>query len=736
MSCKCFADHQSTDLSLVKYVALLAFQEIVHAHPYIVSMHQDVILSCLDDADISIRFRALDLIVSMVDSSNLVAIVGKLMRQLRSSPVAVNTSGAADDRSPRDGILPTADFDEENPEESLRPAEQNSPQPFALPEDYRVAVSERILEMCSRCTYANISDFSWYIDTLVQLVFLAPVSTGASLEEDSVMGDGSDSVRDTDVTRSIGLELQNVAVRVRDVRPEVTKAAESLIAGRRNPSSVTSGVNSKGYLGSVSWLIGEYAGYLNDPDGTLSNLLHFTTAILPADILTIHLQAIPKVFLATLERRPGEWNSEQKTMTSLLVARIVQSLDTLTSHPNLEVQERAVELAELMKLVADAVSAQSDSTDQAGGKQMPLIMSQVVPSLFKGLELNPVAPAAQKKVPLPDGLDLDQPINDSLSSLLQSAAVILADDRDTDESTAFYYRRPARVPSVAEVEPAVKLLDQANAGVSSYQQQHPHEDAEAALKRRSERRERNKDDPFYIPTEDDSGTSTPMHDIIKQSNGMEMDIDSIPIMDLSIDARESSPPRDSGRESRPLRRRVDIISDETISFDGEEEEGGEGEASNAMRRVVDESRPGRSSKTKKSLLQVDSSGLGGVSLEEGSENISQHPADRLWLEEEDKEMMRALREVENRRLELQRATERVMIAHGVPEEGTLIKKKVKKKKKKKTKKRNKEVAVDVVEEEGSARDVNTEETGDLESSVEASQTQGLLRYQVEFEMEK
>ena len=708
----------------MKYVALLAFQKIVHAHPYIVSMHQDVILSCLDDADISIRLRALDLLVSMVDSSNLVAIVGKLMRQLRNSPVAVNTNGAVDDRSTRDGILPTADFDEENPEESLRPAEQNSPQSLALPEDYRVAVSERILEMCSQHTYANISDFSWYIDILVQLVFLAPVSTGVSLEEDSAMG-GSDSVRDTDVTRSIGLELQNVAVRVRDVRPEVTKAAESLIVGRRNPSSVTSGASSKGYLGSVGWLIGEYAGYLNDPDGTLSALLHLTTAILPADVLTIHLQAIPKVFLAIVESRPGGWDLERKAMTSLLVARIVQSLDTLTSHPNLEVQERAVELAELMKLVADAVSVQSDFTDQVGGKQMPPIMSQVVPSLFRGLELNPVAPAAQKKVPLPDGLDLDQPINESLPSLLQSAAFMLADDRDTDESTVFYYRRPARVPTVAEAEPAARLLDQANADAPSYQQQHPHEDVEAALKRRSERRGRNKDDPFYIPTEDDSGVSTPMHDIIKQSNGIEVDLDSIPIMDLSIDAGEPSPPQDSGRESRPPRRRVDIISDETISFDGEE--GGEGEASSAMRRAIDEARAGRSSKTKRSLLQVDSSGLGGVSLEEGFESISQHLVDRLRQEEEDKEMMRALREVEDRRLELQRATERVMIAHGVPEEGTLIKKKVKKKTKRK-KRDKKEAAVGVMEEAASTRDAKTAETGDLETSVEASQTQGLLRY--------
>jgi AP-3 complex subunit delta-1 len=40
-----------------------------------------------------------------------------------------------------------------------------------------------------------------------------------------------------------------------------------------------------------------------------------------------------------------------------------------------------------------------------------------MPNLFCAYELNPVAPKAQKKVPIPEGLDLDQWINDPLPEL-------------------------------------------------------------------------------------------------------------------------------------------------------------------------------------------------------------------------------------------------------------------------------------------------------------------------------
>lgn len=134
------ASHQSA----VKYVALLAFEKIVKSHPYLVSQQQDVILECIDDPDISIRMRALDLVVGMVNPDNLTAIVGRLMRQLRNAPIATAASDPNNDRARLTGITPYGD-DDSDAEETLPQHEQKSDQPPPLPDDYRISVIKRIL---------------------------------------------------------------------------------------------------------------------------------------------------------------------------------------------------------------------------------------------------------------------------------------------------------------------------------------------------------------------------------------------------------------------------------------------------------------------------------------------------------------------------------------------------------------------------------------------------------------
>lgn len=53
----------------VKYIALLAMVKIVPTHPHLVAVHQNDILASLEDQDLSIRMRALDLVSSMVQSN-------------------------------------------------------------------------------------------------------------------------------------------------------------------------------------------------------------------------------------------------------------------------------------------------------------------------------------------------------------------------------------------------------------------------------------------------------------------------------------------------------------------------------------------------------------------------------------------------------------------------------------------------------------------------------------------
>lgn len=53
-------------LATVKYIALLAMVKIVPSHPHLVVDYQDEILQSVDDADVSIRMRALELTSAMV----------------------------------------------------------------------------------------------------------------------------------------------------------------------------------------------------------------------------------------------------------------------------------------------------------------------------------------------------------------------------------------------------------------------------------------------------------------------------------------------------------------------------------------------------------------------------------------------------------------------------------------------------------------------------------------------
>jgi len=628
-------------------------------------MHQDVIIGCIDDPDISIRLQALELGTGMVNSDNLVVVVERLMRQLRSAPISIST--ADDGRSHATGVEPAADSDGENPEEILRPtAEPHGDRP-ALPAEYRTIIIHQILGMCSKDTYANVIDFEWYIDILVQLVKLVPVGHSPSVSQES---NGSDLPRESDAATAVGWELRNVAVRVNTVRAEAVIAANSLMAvSASDPPLAATGAAGQGVLTFAAWIVGEYSVSSAVSYTTLDSLMHPRAQSLPAIVLCAYLQAIPKALASTVSHELSAWSSERKTMMSLLMARVVHFLEPLTTHPSLEVQERCVEYLELMKVASQAITTHDLNNDQG-----PLLLTRAIPQLFTGFDLNPVAPTAQRKVPLPDELDLDSTINEGLAGLLQRADQDPPVDSEAAEFETFYSERPTQKAingPAFDVVPSVEVLS------SSYQQsEHYLLDTDAVMRKRIKRREKNKDDPFYIGNDDvSSGTSTPFHDILRSTNGEEVDVDSIPIMDLDLGdkgAITDYPDLDMRKQRRKRPRKCHIAKDENIGI----EHTGLDRAQIGI--TAEDSGPIQRARhhAKKSLLQVDSSGLSSFSL---SSNDSANRKLKLEIQEaQDTEMAKALAEVERLRLEMQRASERVQATDGAPAEGTLVKEKKKK----------------------------------------------------------
>lgn len=667
-------DQDTIDDFAVKYVALLAFNKILSSHPHLISMQQDVIMDCIDDPDVSIRLQALELGAGMVNIDNVAAIVERLMQQLRSAPTS--TRSIEDDQIHAIGIEPAADSEGEDPEETLRPTVEAQNQTTALPAEYRIIIIHRILDMCSKDTYSNIVDFEWYIDILTQLVKLVP-ATGRSTREVyeinlRALGNISTS-QEAEVSSAIGRELRNVAVRVSTVRAEAVKAANTLlnVSGSEGLFALK-GAGGEGILIFVAWIVGEYVDDSVSSYHSLDSLIHPKVQSLSPMVLCAYLQAVPKVLTSIVSRRLLDWNPEHKAMMSLLVGRVIHFLEPLAMHPSLEVQERSVELLELMRVASEAITSHGLENDCG-----PLFLTRAMPQLFTGLELNPVAPTAQRKVPLPDKLDLGAPINKNLPRLLQLADQGLPAGSETAEYESFYSKRP--IPRVTN-GPAFDTLPSLGPEPSSYQHTGDSTpDTDTIMRKRNEWRERHKDDPFYIGNDDlSSGNSTPFHDVLRGTNGEEVDVDSIPIMNLDFGIRTltaDSFDTDTRRQKHKRPRTIEIAKDENIEH--EDEGVAQSETASVGTMKDNGTRQRVRDKTKKSLLQVDSSGLGNFSLETSESTAEQVDIERQ--EAQDAEMAKALAEVERLRLEMQRASERIQATDGTPAEGTLVKKKKKKK---------------------------------------------------------
>ncbi|KAL4794131.1 adaptin N terminal region-domain-containing protein [Aspergillus venezuelensis] len=604
----------------LKYVALLAFSRIVVSHAHLVSMHQDVILNCLEDADVSIRLQALELATQMVTKDNLQFIVERLVEQLQGSRQTAAAKGADPERGP---FTEFGNYAQED-------APRKDKEAFNLPNDYRVEVLHRVLDICSNDNYSRMADFEWYLDVLIRLVKHLPPRI------DQIQGNDTKS----DPAGRIGLEMQNIAVRVKNVRMEATKAAEFLlmIDNRQSVPANLSFVKDT-MLGPLAWVVGEYAEYLSSPGQTLQSLVDTSNLKLPGKALSLFVQAAPKILARVIHEYKEEWSAAQRSEVALFMARIVEFLEILAAHPDLDVQERAIEFLEIIRLTADVMQT---GAQQA---QVPYLLSSVIPGLFYGLELNPVAPNAQRKVPLPDQLFLNVPFNSNVRKLFENSQ-----DDTSAPADGFYHTRDLYTPNN-------QFSDFGTIGLLSNNSYHsPDTSGEAvstAVRQKLEWKQRNRDDPFYIGA-DGQGSSTTYSE--------DLDIDSIPIVDLQLSSLETSTsaaPSGTAGKLAP-HKRYEVIPDEIIGSE----------------KTTSSEIPGEPVKTRKSLLQVDSSGLTNFDMQEHRLSSNVGTSGKV---EEDAEMATAMQEIEKVRLKMQRASERVQL-EGAPSDGTLVKRKKKPKK--------------------------------------------------------
>ncbi|KAG0259626.1 AP-3 complex subunit delta [Mortierella polycephala] len=459
----------------LKYISLLALTKILPTHPHLVGDHKDIILKCIDDPDISIRMRALDLIVGMASKKNLNEIVKRLISHLL--PSNESESSVSNNGSAMTALMDPV---------------------------YRADIIRRIVFICSQNSYANITNFEWYLAVLSDLTNVAGVNVGDLLMQ----------------------QFMDVGVRVKSVRSYTVQLMMRLLADTRLTEPVNSEDSNSMVLLAAAWLTGEYCALLESPEDTLELLTQKSTAKLDPTIQATYLQSILKIFAYWMNSLQYSWTEEARLSLVEMVDVLRNDVKELFGRsPDLEVQERASNISVILDIIAEHVPRTplkiTNSISFAPTMpKPPSILSSLYP-LFFNQELNPVAPKAQKKVPVPEGLDLESWIHEPVPEQESESS---DDDFLNENGSGLGYGWSGEGASAGKSKKKGKKgRDQEDSKGSS----------EAKAKRKAERKERQKHDPYYIGDDKSSPKS--------QKKGQDdLDVDSIPLVQLSMDGFEKT----------------------------------------------------------------------------------------------------------------------------------------------------------------------------------------------------
>ncbi|XP_061712599.1 AP-3 complex subunit delta isoform X1 [Cydia pomonella] len=383
----------------LKYLGLLAMSRILKSHPKSVQAHKDLVLACLDDKDESIRLRALGLLYGMVSKKNLMEIVKKLMVHMERA----------------EGTL------------------------------YRDELLTRMIEICSQNNYQHVVDFEWYVAVLSELTEMETSAKHGII---------------------LGTQLLEVGARVADVRAFAARECAALAA---RAAASPPGPASREVLYAAAYVLAEYCQEEDVMRNAISPLLLCAGAgggAMRARAVCVH--AAFKLAARLLAR----YEARRDQAAALSVVReAVAGLRPLLCSEDMEVQERAHNASAMLMLllrrlapddtscqdepveklldhensngVEPATSAEpgSDVNGVAGAGFSGGLIAELV-DLFDG-ELKPVAPKAQKKVPMPADLNLDEWLSrdrwssESSSSEDEGEPVFAAPPPDTRPTAQF-----------------------------------------------------------------------------------------------------------------------------------------------------------------------------------------------------------------------------------------------------------------------------------------------------------
>lgn len=416
----------------LKYLGLLSMRKLIQAHPHLAQEHRDNILDCLDDEDIGIRMRALELVSEFITSRTLRDISRILLRKLRKAsadnfvgPESYGTGPGSD----REGF-PTSSYSSMNDYEA----------------PYRDALAKQLLRAGefqrpsgeSKGGYEMLTtgdDFAWYTTTI--LGGLAEIPLLSTEVRDNVgdqlleLTSRVEALRNISIkvaysllamridrrtkqtsilgteetTTNVGPEAERVRIgEEEEDQQKVSAAADNTGERKSKDSSLQDAILSTSLVGNTAWILGEYADLIENHISATNVLVSFPKRNLDSSAHTRLLTACVKVFAASPE--------SQAEKVHVLV---LQYVDSLTDSQFAEVQERAWFFKSLLE--------EFESTDR-----------ELFAPMFEE-KLIPVDHRAQARVPISEDLDLETPLLDTGSDTLYAyLSRTIGDTEDADDT--------------------------------------------------------------------------------------------------------------------------------------------------------------------------------------------------------------------------------------------------------------------------------------------------------------
>ncbi|EJU02826.1 Adaptor protein complex AP-3 delta subunit [Dacryopinax primogenitus] len=360
---------QNEDQNL-RYIALLALLKLVPTHPYMVAAYEEMIMSSIEEPDISIRMRALDLVSAMATQDNLQSLVARLLAHL--VPTSAPLSSATSALTAVQSCTPMASM----ASPSMSPA-------------YRVHLTRLILSLGSREMYKLVTDFNWYLSVLADLTYVS-----------NAPGVGAEIAR----------QLVGVTVRVQLSRRFAVELMTKLLGDENLILRANEGESCPEVLGAAAWICGEYCSESSDRKVILYYLTRPLISSLPFNILALYLHSTLKVYGSWAADLAVRWDVSDSIELNRVVDMIAEGVKPFVSSRDIEVQERAANAFQLFTFVRADLSSYKRTDGETVAPGTPAYPKSLflVRPLFSAFELNAVAPQAQASVLIPEGLRLNE----------------------------------------------------------------------------------------------------------------------------------------------------------------------------------------------------------------------------------------------------------------------------------------------------------------------------------------